>query len=694
MAGEADKASATFRIALEDATSGPAASSAASLEALRGKIEGDVVALRGLQQALRNLKGGGVAADSTIAGLKDRIAAQKATIAGAQAGYLKLGGTLGAIRKQGPIGDGGLGGLAKAFAAIDVGRQKQGADALKGLANAFREIEAAQKASAAEAAEKRTRAIAEASQLAGGRVAALANAFGKLRTLSGAAVAGGIALAAAILAVGAAAVIATKNMLEYGISVANARRNELLHLEGLAKIRNFWSGFSTTTKNAAATAGFLQQQIDAVSGSVAIGRDQVASYADQLYKMGLRGGNLQAALQGVATTAAVQGEAQAQAFAAWAAGANLTGQSVKALAADVKARLGGIAAAQLLSLDVQTRKLHESFAMLFSGIRIEDLLQGLSKITALFSQSTATGRALKAMAEVMLQPIIDAAGNGAPIVKRFFQGMVLVALDVLIALVRLRNWVRGAFGKDTWKGFDAGRVALIAGGAAAMGLAFALGLVAVAVGLIVAPFVVLGIAIAQVITWGAKLYDWFQAQNWSQLGSSIVDGIAKGLRGSVSKAWDAIKSLAQGLSDRFASVLGMHSPSRVFAMHGHFIAMGAAVGIDSGRAHAERAAVRLARGVERAGSAMGFSVGGYAGAEAGTEPAAYPAPMFAPTAAAGAGALAASGSGASISITGPIHVHASDAAGGRAAGLAFRQQLEEVLMGVNVHLGGRRPVGA
>jgi hypothetical protein len=260
--------------------------------------------------------------------------------------------------------------------------------------------------------------------------------------------------------------------------------------------------------------------------------------------------------------------------------------------------------------------------------------------------------------------------------------MVLVALDVLIALVRLRNWVRNAFGKDTWAGFDKGRVALVAGGAVALTLIGLFGLLAIAVGLAVTPFALIGYGIARLIAIGARLFDWWHAQDWGKLGSRILDGIVRGLRNGVGKAWDAIKSLARGLEDRFKETLGIHSPSRVFMRHGRFIALGAAAGINAGRVHAERAAMRLADGIDRAGTPSGFDVGGYSGAATG----------MAAGAAVGGGAAAA---GANTPITfGDVHVHASDAAGGRAAALAFRQQVEELFMGVNVHLGGRRPAGA
>lgn len=630
-----DNASATFRLALEDAVSGPAASSAAGLESLRQKLEADTQALRGMQNALRNLKSGGVAADKTVSSLKDKIAVQKATIAGSQAGLIKLGAGFARVKN------------------------------------------------AAGGAEKGTSAVSAALSYAGGPLAKYASGLKSLGAFAFSLPGILIAVAAAIVAVAAVTANALASLVRYGIATADARRNELLRLEGLAKIRNFWSGFATTQTNAAATAGFLQQQIDAVSSSVAIGRDQVAGYAEQLYRMGLRGGNLQAALQGVATTAAVQGDAAANAFASWAAGANLTGQSVKALAADVKARLGGIAAAQLLSLDVQTRKMHESFAMLFSGLRLDGLLNGVRQVTDLFSQSSASGRALKVIVEALFQPLIDSAGRGAPIVKRFFQGLVIGALYTTIAILKVRNWLRATFGPDVIGRIDLAKAALYAGAAVAGSLAASLALVAASAAFIAAPIVTAGVALWKLVSTGARVVAWFRATDWGSVGRDIALGIARGLLGSVKDVIEAAKNLAKNTSAAFKSALGIQSPSRLFRGHGLMVGAGAAAGIEAGRPMARHATHRLARDVAYAGAGIeagtSADAGGYSGGSAAVSGAGVEA-------AAGGGA----GGGGNHFHFGDIHMHGGGADAKEQA-RSFRAELEEIFMGVNVHLGGRRP---
>lgn len=633
----ADEASATFRLALEDATSGPAASSAAALADLQKRLEGDVGALRQMQAALRNLKGGGVAADAAVKGLKDQIAAKKATIASAQAGVLQLGGGFGVVRKG------------------------------------------------AQAASVEARTLGAALQSANGPLGGLSRRLASVA--GGAASVGGVlvAVAAAIVTVTAATIAGAAALVKYGIAVAGARRDELLRLEGLAKIRNFWSGWNAGAKDAGKTATFLQEQIDNVSGSVAIGREQVAGYAEQLYRMGLRGGNLQAALQGVATTAAVQGEAQAQAFASWAAGANLTGQSVKALAADVKARLGGIAARQMLSLEVQSKKLHESFAMLFSSVKLDKLLDGVMRIQKLFSQSTESGKALKFIVDSLFQPLIDGAAAATPIIKAFIEGMIIGFLYVTLYGHKVWRTLRDAFGLGTSKNIDLVTGATWAGVAAVGALAAACFVAAGAVFLLLAPFVLLGYVILRSLSAIAAFKKRWEGMNWSSLGKGVITGILFGILNGTGAVWEAVKGLARGIGHVFSTVLDMHSPSRVMARHGLNVAMGPVVGIREGMPRVRAASRELGQEVLRGG--MGFEagagVGGYSAAH-----------MPQGGAVARAGGTAAPDAGARITF-GDVHVHgASGDAEGRAAARGFMAEFAETLQGASVHLGGRTPRAA
>lgn len=629
---EAD-AQASFAVNLEDGTSGAAEAAATALQRLRDQLEGDTAALRSMQAAMKNLQGGTNVNIQAFRELRDRIAQKKQAIADAQTSYVNLGGTFTKTARSG-----------------------------RDVRSRFAEL-------------------AKAAQGMPGPLGAVVARLGNLRGMlvPGVIALGIVAIVAGLGLLVAATAAAAAALLRYGIAQADARRSELLRLEGLTKLRN-WYGI------AAGNAGQMQETIDRVSASVALGRGKVAEYTEQLYRMGLRGANLEAALEGVAIKAAVQGDAHARAFAGWAAGAARTGQSVRKLADDVKARLGGTAARMMLSLSVQSEKLRESFAALTSGLKIEKLLEGLSSITQLFSQNTATGRALKHMLERMFQPFIDSAAGATPLVKRFFQGVVLGALRIENVLLRVRLWFKRTFGaSDILKGFDATRAAVKAG-ELAIGL-FVTGLVAAAVivgalvasmaaagALLAGPFVVGGLAVRSLIDAGAQLYKLWQEIDWSRLGRSIIDGIVGGLNRGAKWVVDAVRRLGKSAWAGFKSALGIASPSKAFAQLGLAIPQGIEGGVEQGTPAARRAVASVIATPAAVGVAtprIPASVRGDAASR--TE--------------------AAVQRSASVTI-GEIHLHTASEKP-RELALDFKRELERVLHGVAFDLGaGPLPEGA
>jgi hypothetical protein len=562
MATNAADETATFAVNLEDGTSGPAEAAAVALGNLQKKIVADTTALGQMQKALRNLKGATTPNVSQIAELSKRIEAQKQAIAGAQSSYLQLGGNFEASKKK-----------ARSF----------------------------------------VERLGELGQTAKGLPGPVGGVVGQLQSLSGivsrgALVGGLVAVAAVLVAVAVAAVAATAALLKFGISSANARRNEALHLESLTKMRNVFG-------LAAGNAKEMQASIDRVSGTTALGRDKLGEYTAELYKMGLRGKNLDSALEGMAIKGAVVGDEGAKAFGQWAAGAARAGKSVQRLTDDVKARFGGIAAAQLLDLDVQTKKLHESFAALFADLGIDKLLEGINSITALFSQSTRSGQALKAIMETVFQPLVDAITYVAPIAKRFFQGIIVGALLVSIAVLKLRRYFRETFGGGELISQAAlMKTALLAGVAAvglfaaAMLLAFgaivavlvfaapflwaavaAVGALAVQGLILAAPFILAAVAVGALIAAGYQLYQLWKEIDWTSLGTAIVDGIVNGIKASAKWLTDTVNELGTGALDALKSTLGIASPSKAFAQLGIAIPQGVAAGIDAGKGDTQSA---------------------------------------------------------------------------------------------------------
>jgi hypothetical protein len=571
---------ATYAINLEDGTSGPAESAAAALRSLQRQMQADTAELAALQKAMRNLQGGTSVNIAQFRQLREQIELKKQAIAGAQSSFLGLGGSASDMTKKlNPARSGFM-------------RMKETADQLPGP------------------------------------LGGVLGGFAKLKDLlaGNLMTVGLVAIAAGLIAITAAAVAATASLLKYGIAQANARRSELLRIEGLTKMRSWWG-------LAAGNAAEMQTSIDRVSASSSLGRDKIAGYSAELYRMGLRGENLSLALEGTAIKAAALGDEGAKGFMGLAAGAALAGGSLKRLADDVRARFGRVAAAQMLDLDVQAAKLRESFAALWTGIDVEPLLKAVSSVTGLFSQATWSGRALKAVVATVFRPMIGAIEYLAPIVKRFFQGMIIGALGFAIVIARVRKWFRETFTDgEVMGGMTAQKAALYAGVAAValLGLAFAatgviivgaliaampfiwaavvaVGALALKAIILAAPFLLGALAVGALVATIYQLYRLWKEIDWTDLGKSIVDGIVNGLKSGAKWVIDTIKNLGKDAVGAFKSALGISSPSKAFAKLGLEIPAGVASGIESGAGDANAAAADMV-GVPSAGKAGGGAV--------------------------------------------------------------------------------------
>jgi hypothetical protein len=570
---------ATFRLQLKDETSGPAAQAAGALEQLRAKIDAGQKSLRQMQAAMARMRGGALVSGAEFKALRDQIDAQKASLAGMQASYVRMGGTFEAVAKEATEAKGG-------FAAFLDSAQR-----LPGPIGAI-----------------------------AGRVQSLV-AGGPLLVVA----AGLMAITAGMVALTAAAIGTAAAIARYAIAQADARRSELLRLEGLTTIRRHHG-------LAAGSAADMQRAIDRVADSTATGRTEVAGYAEQLYRMGLRGQALSDALEGVSITASVQGDAMARRFAGIAVGAARAGRSVRGLTDDVRRRLGGIAARQMLSLDVQSRRLREGIARIFSGLRIDGFLRLLNEVTDLFSQSRVEGRALRIMVESLFGPLLGGADDAAPVLRRFFQGMIIGALRLTISILRIRRAFREAFASVEVIGrLESTRIALYAGAAAFALLAAAVlattvaivGFVAVVtllaaavaatIAVFAAPFLLAlaaaSAAIAGFIT-GAVLL-WRGAVGWwESAGESMVDGIVRGMQRGSRRLVQGVQIVARDAQAALRDALGIHSPSRVFAELGVQIPRGLAQGIEGGAPIAAQAVDDMAPlgGAARAGGGSTTSV--------------------------------------------------------------------------------------
>ena len=70
------------------------------------------------------------------------------------------------------------------------------------------------------------------------------------------------------------------------------------------------------------------------------------------------------------------------------------------------------------------------------------------------------------------------------------------------------------------------------------------------------------------------------AQEFYKLGLNLINSLIDSIKGMVNKVKNAVGEVANGAINKFKSVLGIHSPSKVFAEFGRYIDLGLAMGLD------------------------------------------------------------------------------------------------------------------
>lgn len=95
------------------------------------------------------------------------------------------------------------------------------------------------------------------------------------------------------------------------------------------------------------------------------------------------------------------------------------------------------------------------------------------------------------------------------------------------------------------------------------------------------------------------------------LGRDIVLGVANGIRGAIGTAVTAIGQAGSSMLSKFKTMLGIRSPSRVFAQQGDYLMQGLALGVTRNLGAAQTATRRAAAAVVAAGTltAPGVAVG-------------------------------------------------------------------------------------
>lgn len=447
--------------------------------------------------------------------------------------------------------------------------------------------------------------------------------MGRTRAIAVFAAVGMAAAGAAAIALAAAAVYATVKVTILGIKLADQARSANLAAEA-------WGAMHPELATTSAAMGGIARDTGVSSSRL---RDLTKS----LTGAGVAAGDMPDALRAVAIAEAALGQGGGDKFIEQMKDGK---KSVQELANEVQGKFGGIVSRQMLGLEAQSARLKSNVSNIFGGLNIEPLLGALSTLVDLFDENTAAGATMKFLFDTIFQPIIDAATKAIPLVEAFFLGILIGALKIYIKLKPTINMLKELLGFDdpaTAETFDmvkkAGEVAAVVigvmavafGGLVAIGVILAanLAVIATVVGVTFAAAVALAIGLVAGI--GAAIYgaiegfkalvgavteaapkvwqaikdgigaaiDWITGLDMGQIGIDIVTGLANGIAGSAGAIVKAITGAVGGAISAAKNLLGIASPSKVFAGIGEFTGEGYAKGVEDETDRAQTAMAEM-----------------------------------------------------------------------------------------------------
>jgi hypothetical protein len=382
-----------------------------------------------------------------------------------------------------------------------------------------------------------------------------------------------VAIVAAVAAVTAAAIAGVVAIAAWAVGLADAGRSAELLTDGI-------TGSAKAGRSLDDAIAQLEKRVPQTSA-------ELQSMAATLAKTGLEGEDLRNALEKTAEEAALL-----KFGPDFAKGAN--------------------------TLVKITDRLKRNLTKMFAGLKIDALLDKLASLAELFDEGSASAAAIKVVFESLFQPLIDVAAAIIPkAITAFIQFQILV-MKALIAImpfgkyIELMGLVILSVGAAIAVGLIAPFVVLVAG-AVAVGLALAAA-AAVVISLGAALWNAgapiregIGAAFDWLIAKVTSIFETLKGMSLADIGIAMINGLVDGIKGAAGAILKAMTGAVSGAIDGAKALLGIASPSKVFAEIGMQTGEGMVQGVDDSAGDVQGS---MAEMVDPSAAAAGGAAGG------------------------------------------------------------------------------------
>lgn len=392
-----------------------------------------------------------------------------------------------------------------------------------------------------------------------------------------------LGLSLAVVAVTGALIAGTLAIANWAVGLADAKREAGLHDQAAEALGANLAGLNELFASLEAETGLSSAKLGALT--------------KKLREAGIESGAMAGTLRDAALAERALGDGGADDFIA---DIKASKGAVTGLTNEVRGKLGVIVSKQMLGLSAQSETFKKNIGGLFGDLNIEPVLNGLQRLVALFDENTAAGAAIKFLFESVFQPLINQADAAATAVEAFALGFLIGLTKLYIAVKPAIKAVSELFGFEDTSLTDVLGSAKAAGELLApvvVGLAVAFGAIVAVVGLAVGVLVGLAVAVIALpvlfIEAARAVGDAFYQgiakvvayltgvpAELHTTGGLMMQGLADGIVGAAGTVVAAITGAVKGAISSAKQLLGIHSPSKVFADIGGYTGEGFAMGVD------------------------------------------------------------------------------------------------------------------